>query len=305
MADTTSTNTSVDDRTEGENPTRDLLADGIVNMLKPTVDQIEERIKFTRIRQVELHQHIETLLIDLQRISEAQPAPLDFEEYVKKLTNTKRRVMVINNILHNAQFEGFGNCKGAGLLHRLHLSLLHLDDEVEMETPHFDHLCQERYSSVYEPAEDSFLLLDALEQDLGVINSTMPLICLEVGCGSGVVISALGRCLETPALCLGVDINPVACHCTQITAQKNGSNVDVICADLAILLLGRLESSIDVLIFNPPYVVTESAEVLEPGLPRSWADILTNDQFSLNNESRVSPGFKKHQYSSQLLMKDR
>ena len=60
-------------------------------------------IFFLRVRQVELHQHIETLLIDLQRISEAQPAPLDFEEYVKKLTNTKRRVMVINNILHNAQ----------------------------------------------------------------------------------------------------------------------------------------------------------------------------------------------------------
>ena len=41
--------------------------------------------------------------IDLHRLSELQEFPIDLEPYVKKLMNSRRRVMLVNNILQNAQ----------------------------------------------------------------------------------------------------------------------------------------------------------------------------------------------------------
>ena len=40
---------------------------------------------------------------DLRRLSELQELPVDLEPYVKKLMNSRRRVMLVNNILQNAQ----------------------------------------------------------------------------------------------------------------------------------------------------------------------------------------------------------
>lgn len=49
-ADTASTTTSIDDKTEDfcENPTRDILAEGLMCLLKPTIDQLDERVRATR-----------------------------------------------------------------------------------------------------------------------------------------------------------------------------------------------------------------------------------------------------------------
>ena len=41
--------------------------------------------------------------LDLHRLSELQELPVDLEPYVKKLMNSRRRVMLVNNILQNAQ----------------------------------------------------------------------------------------------------------------------------------------------------------------------------------------------------------
>ena len=49
--DTESTATSLDDEnTENfcENPTRDTLAEGLMGLIKPTVDQLDERVQVTR-----------------------------------------------------------------------------------------------------------------------------------------------------------------------------------------------------------------------------------------------------------------
>lgn len=40
---------------------------------------------------------------DLHRLSELQEMPLDLDPYVKKLMNSRRRIMLVNNILQNAQ----------------------------------------------------------------------------------------------------------------------------------------------------------------------------------------------------------
>lgn len=58
MADSESTCTSIDDRTDDlVSPTRDALVDGIVGMLKPCLDQLDERVRSTR--QVAFHDHHE------------------------------------------------------------------------------------------------------------------------------------------------------------------------------------------------------------------------------------------------------
>lgn len=48
--DDASTNTSNDDKTEdfGDNPTRDTLADGLLGLLRPTIEQLDDRVRATR-----------------------------------------------------------------------------------------------------------------------------------------------------------------------------------------------------------------------------------------------------------------
>nr|XP_046218048.1 SNARE-associated protein Snapin-like isoform X2 [Oncorhynchus gorbuscha] len=53
--------------------------------------------------QVELREHIDNLATELCRINEHQKVVLDLDPYVKKLLNARRRVVLVNNILQNAQ----------------------------------------------------------------------------------------------------------------------------------------------------------------------------------------------------------
>lgn len=103
--DTASTTTSIDDKTEDfcENPTRDILAEGLMCLLKPTIDQLDERVRATRISQVELKQQIEVLSEELKKISESQECILDIDMYVRKLVNAKLKVTVVSNILQAVQ----------------------------------------------------------------------------------------------------------------------------------------------------------------------------------------------------------
>ncbi|KAJ8683971.1 hypothetical protein QAD02_019763 [Eretmocerus hayati] len=103
--DTASDNTSLDDKTEDycENPTRDALTEGIMSLLKPTVDQLDERVRATRISQIELRQQIDSLTEELMKINEALQCPLELEAYVDKLVCAKRKVVVVSNILQKTQ----------------------------------------------------------------------------------------------------------------------------------------------------------------------------------------------------------
>ncbi|KAM8718003.1 hypothetical protein ACLKA7_004673 [Drosophila subpalustris] len=127
-----------------------------------------------------------------------------------------------------------------------------------METPHTEHLSSADYEQVYEPAEDSFLLLDALEADLEFLDTLQPRLCLEIGSGSGVIITALAKRLAHSALCLATDINPSACDATKRTAFHNGARLDSVRCNLVDAIRKR---SVDVLLFNPPYVVTSDEEL--------------------------------------------
>lgn len=127
-----------------------------------------------------------------------------------------------------------------------------------METPHYSHLTSKDYAYVYEPSEDTFLLIDALENELPFLNSRKPLVTAEIGPGSGIVISALAKYLDYQNHgFFAVDINRYACEATKRTAFVNNVNVEVSEMDL---LTAFKPNSIDLLIFNPPYVPTLSEE---------------------------------------------
>jgi release factor glutamine methyltransferase len=113
---------------------------------------------------------------------------------------------------------------------------------------------------VYSPAEDTYTLIDALAADLDTIKSRKPLICAEIGSGSGAVLASLAHMLGPELVYIAVDINPKAAQMTQITLNRN----EVVYGEvLRMDLTASLTCQIDLLVCNPPYVVTPQAEYLE------------------------------------------
>ncbi|XP_011259964.1 hemK methyltransferase family member 2 isoform X1 [Camponotus floridanus] len=141
-----------------------------------------------------------------------------------------------------------------------------------METPVVK-LSDEELKTVYNPSEDSYLLIDALEEDLqNILYATKPAICLEIGSGSGIVITALAMALKPfhNAHFIAIDINPDACRATKRTSLINSVDVDVLHMNLLDCI--QVKNTYDVILFNPPYVVTEYEEVLENRLIfKTWA----------------------------------
>ncbi|XP_074839557.1 methyltransferase HEMK2 isoform X2 [Carettochelys insculpta] len=127
------------------------------------------------------------------------------------------------------------------------------------------------FREVYEPAEDTYLLLDALELDAAAIRGAGVEISLEVGSGSGVVSTFLASIVGPSALYICTDINPMAAFCTLETAVLNNVHLHPVITDLVTGLLPRLNGKVDLLLFNPPYVVTPSEEVESHGIEAAWA----------------------------------
>ncbi|KAL2212641.1 hypothetical protein CC79DRAFT_1329934 [Sarocladium strictum] len=143
-----------------------------------------------------------------------------------------------------------------------------------LPTPDTSHVPYER---VYEPAEDSFLLLDTFSSDSETqflherfAAEPVPLV-LEVGTGSGVVlgfVNAHSKTIfgSTAVMTAGVDMNAFACRATVGTVKKaqednpgtHGVNLGSCMGDLTTPLR---DGAIDVLIFNPPYVPTSEMPV--------------------------------------------
>ncbi|KAH3760571.1 hemK methyltransferase family member 2 [Pelomyxa schiedti] len=136
--------------------------------------------------------------------------------------------------------------------------------------------------AVYEPADDTFLLVDSISDDWDnfaaaqVNNSSI--FGLEVGCGSGYVITHIGllhraRNCATPLALFATDVNPLAGERCIKTSTINHVNVEVVVTDLVSGLLPRLKSGggVDLLVFNPPYVPTPPEEIQHGGIYSAWA----------------------------------
>lgn len=165
-----------------------------------------------------------------------------------------------------------------------------------LPTPSTSHVAFER---VYEPAEDSYLLLDTLSSGgeeaflrARFSNVESPLV-VEVGTGSGVIISfitahaqvILGR---ADVLTVGIDLNRFACKATEQTvasAQQEQITQKVSHGFYMGNVLGDLVGSlrpgtVDILVFNPPYVPTSEL----PDYPKSDD---TTPQTTFEDDSRL------------------
>ncbi|KAK4154662.1 methyltransferase domain-containing protein [Chaetomidium leptoderma] len=172
-----------------------------------------------------------------------------------------------------------------------------------LPTPSTSHV---PYARVYEPAEDSFLLLDTLSSASETSflashfphspSSPTPLV-LEIGPGSGVVLAFLTAHASTlfsrrDILTLGIDINRFACTATRetvATAVRDDTTTTTTTTSTttgagAGYFLGAAQGdltnairpgTIDVLVFNPPYVPTDSLPSFPCSSTRSPATTTT------------------------------
>jgi release factor glutamine methyltransferase len=169
--------------------------------------------------------------------------------------------------------------------------------------PSLSHLKFRDYNVVYEPSDDTYLLVDAIgydfdameqsEGDDGTMIHSSIKSTLEIGCGTGTPTVYLARRIrgirgdekeksveETSANtnknCVHyvTDINPDAIRIAKATAESNRISTEhfqAVQCDLASQLLEQMEGKVDVLIFNPPYVPTPDEEVGSRGIEASWA----------------------------------
>jgi release factor glutamine methyltransferase len=131
---------------------------------------------------------------------------------------------------------------------------------------------------VYKPADDSFLLVDALKEDLSYIKQDVkPRICLEIGCGSGIVITSVAVELQSYAQnneiqFFATDINEHAIRATKKCLELNNvTGVDVVHTNLVDAVKKQLYRKCDLLVSNPPFEPSSEEEVGDPSVKCAWA----------------------------------
>ena len=164
-----------------------------------------------------------------------------------------------------------------------------------LPTPDTSHVPYER---VYEPAEDSYLLLDTLSShsEKSFLHRTfrdaVPLV-VEIGTGSGVVLAFIDAHAETlfgskQVLTAGIDMNAFACRATVATVDKaQRENPDThgmyLGSCMGDLTTSWRDEMIDVLVFNPPYVPTHEM----PSRPEAFVadDLSSGKKTSFDDDS--------------------
>ena len=186
-----------------------------------------------------------------------------------------------------------------------------------LPTPSTSHVDTNR---IYEPAEDSYLLLDTLsstaeteflrqrfDEQAGHRGLNPSPLVLEVGTGSGIVLAFVAAQAKTifgrqDIIALGTDVNYFACGAAKQTVQQTSRDANsaersvtsaspsaILCADL----MSPLRCGVaDVLIFNPPYVPSPDAPGIRPVIS---ADIAS----SHNDVTKARPD--SFEYDSHLL----
>jgi len=129
----------------------------------------------------------------------------------------------------------------------------------------FQNLSINLHSEIYNPAEDTFQLLDAIhvEKDMDVF---------EIGTGCGII--AL-ECCRRGCNVICSDINPCAVDFVKNNYNQNKSKLngsfEVRYGDLFFVL--KKDELFDIIIFNPPYLPTKKEDLVGG---TGWFDVATN-----------------------------
>lgn len=130
-------------------------------------------------------------------------------------------------------------------------------------TPTLDVPWSKYPKDVYEPAEDTFLLIDALEADVVIFNKARIGVILEVCCGNGFPITSASMFFDS-VLSLVTDINLNALKFARNMAKSNLVQLNAIHTSMT---FGIRSASIDLLLCNPPYVPSDSNIAIRPLQP--------------------------------------
>ncbi len=132
-----------------------------------------------------------------------------------------------------------------------------------MKKFHYNSFCIELHSEVYEPAEDTFQLLESIAVKSGDR-------VFEVGTGCGVIALECARC-GADVICS--DVNPFAVELAGRNYSINQSIIkggfEVRMGDLFNVI--KLGECFDVIVFNPPYLPTEEGDRVG-----GWFDVATD-----------------------------
>ncbi len=124
------------------------------------------------------------------------------------------------------------------------------------------------FKNVYEPAEDTFLLIDSIMNDL--INEKEknkflnPIKSIEIGCGNGLVSCCYLDILKQENFQLEkhfcIDINKDALNLTEKLIKNYNLNDKVYFIESDLFSNFKNNEKFDIIIFNPPYVTTDDDE---------------------------------------------
>lgn len=114
-----------------------------------------------------------------------------------------------------------------------------------------------KHPDVYPPSEDTYLIVRAISVSSGER-------VLEIGPGSGIVSihCALEGCAVT-----AIDINPEAVKLTKRNARSCGVEIKTLQGDLFSPVAGE---KFDAMIFNPPYLVSDSGRKETTKIELAW-----------------------------------
>ena len=154
--------------------------------------------------------------------------------------------------------------------------------EDNTRTFHYHDFIIETHPEVYDPAEDTFLLLETLHIDT---NETV----LELGTGCGII--AL-ECARKASHIVCTDINPFAVALTHRNIKRNqhliNGSIEIRQGPLFSVL--DKKELFNIIIFNPPYLPTKKQEKIG-----GWFDVATNGgRDGLKLTKQYIQGFKKH-----------
>ncbi len=143
------------------------------------------------------------------------------------------------------------------------------------------------FSTVYMPAEDSFLLAKYARTATGRV--------LDVGTGCGIcaIVAKKYGAKEV----LGADINPECVAVAEMNAERNKARCEFVVSDL----FRNIGGEFDTIIFNPPYLPTSEEEQLE-GMENAAYDGGLNGRKVIDRFLRDFPRHLK--FTGRLLMLD-
>lgn len=149
---------------------------------------------------------------------------------------------------------------------------------------HFNNLTIETHPKVYDPSEDTFLLIDSLD----ISKNDM---VFEIGTGAGII--AL-YCLKKGADVLCSDINPFSIELAKKNYENNKKllegSFEIRKGDLFNVL--KEDEKFDVIIFNPPYLPTKEEDLIDED---GWFDKAVNGGIDgLEKINRFINGLSSH-----------